>query len=113
MKPTERKNGIAASREVARMRRTEKFTLVVWAVVVGLIGIVAFFSSDREAFFLGFPIFVLVTLLPILVFLRHKCPFCGVALTRNSEGTTGTLFLPKCLKCGVPFDVSPKKKSAD
>lgn len=113
MKPTDRNNGLAAAREIARMRRIEKMAFGVWLAVVALVGLVAFFRYDKEAFLLVFPIFAVVTLLPVLLLLRPQCPFCGVALTRNFQGRTGTLFLPKCLKCGVPFDAPTDKESTN
>jgi len=113
MKRIDRKNGAAAAVEIARMRRLERVAFGIGTVVIGSVGLVLYFRYGWETFAFWFPLLVLVTIVPIFVFLRPKCPFCGVALTRNGELEAGTLLLPKCLKCGVPFDAPPEKKSAN
>jgi hypothetical protein len=109
MNRTDRKNGAAAAQEIARMRRREKTCFWIALLIVGPTILALYLRNGWETFVWGFVALGSAVPLFFMIFLRPKCPFCGVALTRNGKYETGTLFLPKCIKCGVPFDTPLEK----
>lgn len=91
------------------MRRRAKTCFWTAVLMVGPITLTMYLCYGWETFVWGFLALGSAVALFFMIFLRPKCPFCGVALTRNSEYETDTLFLPKCIKCGVPFDATLEK----
>jgi hypothetical protein len=111
MKHLNRVNGSAAAKEVARFRKIEKLGLLTCYLIAGAISLLLSLRYDWEVAGAVFLAFVVATHLCFFVLFKPKCPFCGVALTQNGELEVGTLHLPKCIKCGVPFETPTTKES--
>ena len=109
MKSANRINGMAAAKKVALFRKREKYGYVAGSVVGVLISFVLYKEHGWQAAAIGFAACFLVAQALFFMLFKPKCPFCGVSLSQNRELEIGTLHLPKCIKCGVPFEMPEAK----
>ncbi|WNO05366.1 hypothetical protein [Rhodoferax mekongensis] len=105
MKRDKRLNGIAAAQKVALLRKREKYGYLAGSAVGALVSILLFKEHGWQGAAIGFAACFLVAQMLFSILFKPKCPFCGVSLTQNRELEIGTLHLPKCIKCGVPFEM--------